>query len=250
MSSIKAGNNQLNGLALASLSGESDARWALAREDWIDMAFLGGLSLDRPALKAARAMVKRGRNEFLTENPFQWIRAQFKELDKKNLVPAVNVRVTTPESITEAASVVSEFDGILEINAHCRQPEMVEAGCGHALLRDESRLLEYLSVAVDSGVTVSLKARFEVPGADTVSILNKAAKLGCDYLHVDTMDSLNLLEHVDGGTIIANNGIRKPEDLIELTKYGTDYASVARGDSPDVLKSLRSYIDTAMIQSD
>ena len=232
----------IRGLALASLSGESDAEWALRRQEWIDVAFLGGLALDETTREAARAMVERGRDEFLTFEPFAWIREQFGKLEGSGVRPAVNVRASSPQPLEEAARAVSEFDGILEINAHCRQPEMIEAGSGHALLRDSGRLWEYLEAAQGCGVDVSLKARFEVPGVDSVSLLNRAAENGLTYLHVDTMDSESLLRNVTGATVIANNGVREPKDLETMAGYGAGMVSVARGDRPEILSILRDHI--------
>lgn len=232
----------IQGLALASLSGESDARWALRRREWIDVAFLGGLALDETTLEAARAMVGRGRDEFLTSEPFEWVHEQFTKLEETGVRPAVNVRASSPRPLERAAKVVGEYDGILEINAHCRQPEMIEAGSGHALLRDPGRLWEYLDATGRCEIDVSLKARFEVPEVDGVNLLNRAAEKGLTYLHVDTMDSEALLREVTGATVIANNGVREPKDLEAMAEYGAGMVSVARGDRPEVLSTLRDHI--------
>lgn len=232
----------IQGLALASLSGESDADWALKRQEWIDVAFLGGLALDETTQEAARSMVQRGRDEFLTSAPFDWIREQFRKLEDTRVRPAVNVRASSPQPLERAARAVGEFDGILEINAHCRQPEMIEAGSGHALLRNSDRLWEYLDAARRCDVDVSLKARFEVPGVDGVNLVNRAAEKGLAYLHIDTMDSEPLLREVTGATVIANNGVREPKDLETMAEYGAGMVSVARGDRPEILSTLREHI--------
>lgn len=233
----------LEALGLASLSGKSNAKWVSDRKNWIDFAFLGGLALDSPTRKAARRMVERGRDEFLTRNPNGWIREQFTRIGDIGVKPGINVRTSSTESLSRVADTVSDLDGILEINAHCRQKEMIQAGCGHALLRDPTRLWEYLQACKKEDVQLSLKVRFEVENVDVVSLLNRAAKNGIDYLHVDTMDSSERLRYVNSeAKIIANNGIRSIEDVEEMIQYGADMVSVARGDDPGVLRKLRTGI--------
>jgi len=56
----------------------------------------------------------------------------------------------------------------LEINAHCRQEELCAVvGCGETLLRDSDRLAEYVDRAAETGVTVGVKVRAEVPASST-----------------------------------------------------------------------------------
>jgi hypothetical protein len=57
-------------LALASLSGAADAEWALAAEEWVGAAFLGGVALDAATREAARDLeARRGRPRSRVQRP-------------------------------------------------------------------------------------------------------------------------------------------------------------------------------------
>jgi len=72
---------------------------------------------------------------------------------------AVNVRAASLEPYLQAAQLAKAYGAILEINAHCRQPEMLELGAGEALLRDVPRLCEYIRDIKKTGVVLSVKIR-------------------------------------------------------------------------------------------
>ena len=153
-------------VALASLSGEADAEWARRGSDHAGAAFLGGVALDEATREAARAMVARDRTEFLPADPLAFVARELDALAHAPIRPGVNVRSATIEPITEVAAICAECDAIVEINAHCRQQEMCDVGCGEALLRDTDRLRQYVASAADSDAAVSVKVRAEVSGVD------------------------------------------------------------------------------------
>ena len=109
------------GLALASLSGESDAEWALDAEEWAGAAFLGGIALDAPTRTAARELVARDRTEFLPDDPVSFVDRELSKLDDSDLRAGFNVRAVTAGPLREAARACAAHDAILEVNAHCRQ---------------------------------------------------------------------------------------------------------------------------------
>jgi len=98
-------------LALASLSGEADAEWALAAADHAGAAFLGGIALDAPTRKAARQLVARDRKEFLPADPLAFIDDQLQAVatDTASIRPAVNVRTTTADPIRAAAAICADY---------------------------------------------------------------------------------------------------------------------------------------------
>ena len=122
-------------VALASLSGAADAEWARAGADHAGAAFLGGIALDGPTRAAARDLVARDREEFLPPDPVAFVETQLDDLADAPVRPGVNVRAASPDPIAEVAAACAARDAIVEINAHCRQPEMCAAGCGETLLR-------------------------------------------------------------------------------------------------------------------
>jgi TIM-barrel protein len=237
-------------LALASLSGEADASWAVAGSEYAGAAFMGGLSLDEPTREAARAMVDRDRSEFLPEDPVAFVDAELDRLatEAPELTPAVNLRAVEAAPLRAAAAVCADHDAVCELNAHCRQDEMCAAGAGEALLTDPERLAEQVSTAAAAGATVSVKVRTEVSGVDLPALARRLEDAGAALLHVDAMDSEPMVggvaAAVDKATVIANNGVRDRETTWEYLAYGADAVSVGRpSDDPAVLARIREALD-------
>ncbi|RJX42829.1 dihydropyrimidine dehydrogenase [Halonotius aquaticus] len=220
-------------LALASLSGEADAEWALAAADHAGAAFLGGIALDEPAREAARQLVARDREEFLPADPLAFIDAQLQTVatDTASIRPAINVRTTTADPIRAAAAICADYDAILEINAHCRQAELCAVGCGESLLADSSRLADYVAVAAEEGAAVSAKVRAAVDGVDLVAVAEAIEAAGGDAIHIDAMDTEPVVGAVADATelfVIANNGVRDADSVREYRRFGADAVSVGR----------------------
>ena len=227
-------------VALASLSGAADAAWARAGADHAGAAFLGGIALDTPTREAARDLVARDREEFLPADPVAFVETQLDALDGVPSRPGVNVRAASPEPISEVAAVCAPHDAIVEINAHCRQPEMCAAGCGQRLLRDLDRLRAFVAAASDAGAATSVKVRAEVPGVDLPEVARVVAAAGADAIHVDAMDSESVIGEVAAAApslfVIANNGVRGPESVREYLAYGADAVSVGRPSTDPVIR--------------
>jgi TIM-barrel protein len=231
-------------VALASLSGEADAAWALAAAETVGAAFLGGIALDAPTRSAARQLVEdRDRTEFLPADPVEFVDRQLAQLADAPLQAGINVRAAEPDRVGEAAAVCASHDAILEVNAHCRQPEMCEAGSGHALLLAPDRLAEQVAAAAATGATVSVKVRAGVFGVDLPAVARRAADAGADIIHVDAMDSEPVVGDVANATeaaVVANNGVRDAATAREYLELGADAVSVARAsDRPEVLDRVR-----------
>jgi TIM-barrel protein len=229
-------------VALASLSGESDAAWARAASEYVGAAFLGGIAIDETAREAARKLVERERSEFLPPDPLAFVDAQLDALAEAPLRPGVNVRTTTVGPLREAAAVCARHGAILEINAHCRQEEMCAVGCGETLLADTGRLREYVAAAAGTGATVSVKVRTEVPGVDLPALAATLSAAGADILHVDAMDSESVVAEVAAADafVVANNGVRDGPTVREYLDYGADAVSVGRpSDDAAVLSRVR-----------
>ncbi|SEH47811.1 TIM-barrel protein, putative [Halopenitus malekzadehii] len=231
-------------VAIASLSGRSDAAWASAAAPYVGCAVLGGIALDPASRAAARDLVERGREEFLPNDPFAFIDSQVAALEDVPLRPAVNVRSTTLPPIERAAAVCTSHDAILEVNAHCRQPELCAVGCGESLLADRDRLSEYVAAAATAGVTVSVKARAGVSGVDLPAVARTVEDAGGHILHLDAMDTERAVADVTAATdlfVIANNEVRDRESVREYAEYGADAVSVGRpSDDPIVLDRVAS----------
>ncbi|MFC4448201.1 tRNA-dihydrouridine synthase [Halorussus aquaticus] len=240
-------------LALASLSGRSDAAWAESAAEFAGAAFLGGIALDDPTREAAREMVGRDREEFLPDDPAAFVDRQLAALGDADLRPGFNVRTTTLEPLREVAEICADRDAILELNAHCRQDEMCKTGAGETLLRDTDRLREQVAAATGAGTegpAVSVKVRAEVPDVDLREVAETIADAGGDAIHVDAMDSEGVVAEIADVAddrdlfVIANNGVRDETTVREYLAYGADAVSVGRpSDDPAVLRRVRAAVD-------
>jgi len=230
-------------VALASLSGQSDAAWARAAAEHVGAAFLGGIAIDDDTREAARAMVERERDEFLPSDPIAFVDEQLEALADASLVPGFNVRTATLDPLREVAAVCRDHGAVVEINAHCRQEEMCAVGAGQSLLRDGDRLCEQVRAAAETGATVSAKVRTEVPGVDLPDLAARLADAGADLIHVDAMDSEPVIADVADtadAAVIANNGVRGRETVEGYLRYGASAVSVGRpSDDPDILAAVR-----------
>ena len=233
-------------VAAASLSGAADAEWARAAAPYVGCAFLGGVSLDGPTREAARALVDRDRSEFLPADPVAFVDAQLDAVAALDIMPAVNVRTTTLGPLREAARVCADHGATIEVNAHCRQAEMCEAGAGETLLRDTDRLREQVAAASEFATT-SVKLRTEVDGVDLPALAAALERAGADWLHVDAMDSEPVVAEVREATdcfLVANNGVRDRATATEYLDYGADAVSVGRpSDDPVVLRRVREAVE-------
>lgn len=230
-------------VALASLSGRSDADWARAGSPWAGAAFLGGIAIDDDTRTAARSMIERDRTEFLPPDPIAFGKDQLAALRDVPIVSGINVRTTTLEPLARMARVCADEGAILEINAHCRQDEMCKMGAGEALLRESSRLCEQVRTAARYAPAVSVKVRAEVSDVDLPALSQDLEAAGADLIHIDAMDTESVVADVVSATenllVVANNGVRDHESVAEYRAYGADAVSVGRpSDDPAVLESV------------
>ena len=237
-------------VAAASLSGESDAAWARRVVPHVGAAFLGGVCLDDASRAAAEAMVAdRDREEFLPGDPFAFVERELDALADVPVLAAVNVRSATSAPVGRAAAICADRGAVLEINAHCRQAELRDAGCGETLLSDPDRLCTYVEAAADAGATVGVKVRAEVPGVDLTETARRIAEAGATTIHVDAMDSeavvRDVVEAAPGLFVVANNGVRDRATVREYLGHGADAVSLARptarsSERPEVLARVRA----------
>ena len=183
-------------VALASLSGQADVDWAEGGAPFAGCAFLGGIALDDATRRAARAMVKRDRVEFLPPNPHNFVYQQLRAMEEIPIRAGINVRSAALAPIEDAADLCRDHGAILEINAHCRQEEMCDAGAGETLLRDPEKLCRQVEAATATGASVS--ANNEV--RDTESV-REYLEYGADAVSVGrASDDPDVLAAVRNGT--------------------------------------------------
>jgi len=217
-----------NRLVLSAMAGINNAEFCKSKK--ASLVILGGFNADEKAMEAAKMVENRGRREFIFEDPLEDIEKEIRNLGRKKF--AINVRSATLDGYLEAANIAESYGGILEINAHCRQPELLSVGCGEWLLFNHERLLEIVS-RVSKIVTTFVKIRGG-HRIDYETLSDKLFKSGANAIHVDAMIpnggcDLDLITRISNyGFVIGNNSfidIRSGEMMIEA---GAKMVSAAR----------------------
>ncbi|HVP94069.1 MAG TPA: methanogenesis marker 9 domain-containing protein [Methanoregulaceae archaeon] len=231
-------------VAIASMAGVVDAAYVRAMENHIGAAFIGGYSIDRPAIEASKIMAAGGRKEFLHEDVVPELRRQIGMMAGSDVVLGINMRASSPEAYRAVAAEIGP--GIVyEIDAHCRQFQMVRAGCGEYYLNNPKDLSQVIKGLKSEDVTVSVKIRAGVADDDR-ALARKIWKAGADIIHVDLMDfgyqKLKAIRNSCPIQIIANNSINTFERMKEMLSHGADLVSLARKSDERTLAGLDAAI--------
>ncbi len=232
-----------NPIALAPMAGIVDSKFASKFKN-AGLLILGGYNLDEKTNEAAKRQIERGRKEFVAEKPLEFLEKEL-EAAKGITTIAVNVRAASLEPYIKAANLAKKYNAILEINAHCRQPEITELGAGEALLKDTQKLCEYIKEIKKTGILLSVKIRANV--ANDVELAKAIEKAGADIIHIDAMHpegvDIGVIKRVRNSTnlfIIGNNSVVDFESAKEFFSHGADMVSVARAvlKSPEIINQL------------
>ncbi|WP_406657954.1 methanogenesis marker 9 domain-containing protein [Methanolobus sp. ZRKC2] len=244
-----------NPIALAPMGGITDSNFANEKANDAGLVILGGYNLDSATEKAAADMVARGREEFVSEKPFELIENEIKAVNSGPVI-GINVRSSTIEPLIEAARLVNDAGAILELDAHCRQKEMTDIGAGQALLGNLPKLRDWISRIKETGVILSVKVRANV--VDDIELVQQIEEAGADILHLDAMQEgagadLNLIKNVRDSTrmfLICNNSVTDFETAKDMFTRGADMISVARGllQNPKLISQLVT--NMSMLQED
>ena len=231
-------------IAIASMAGMVDAAYVAGRAEHVGMAFVGGYSIDPRTIAAGRQMAEAGRCEFLPGDPVSEISRQADLLSALPVVGGVNLRASTPEALAGLAGSLGD-KVIYEIDAHCRQAPMVEAGAGEYLLHHPEILAEMVRALAREGVLVSVKIRAGVAENDP-RLGRQLWEAGADLLHVDLMDAgyakIRQIRNVSPVMIIANNSMQSFDRVMEMFSHGADLVSLARHSDPETLAGLDAAI--------
>ncbi len=232
-------------IVIASMAGIVDAGYVLKRADHIGAAFIGGYSIDKPTMDAAKSISAQGeRKEFLYEDPESELRKQIQLMGESSVVLGLNLRGTTPAAFGMLAKSLGDSI-VYEIDAHCRQQEMVAAGCGEYYLKNPIALASVVKALKAEHVTVSVKIRAGV-AADDRQLAKILWAAGADILHIDLMDfgsaKLRQIRNACPLVIIANNSIVNFERMKDMLSHGADLVSLARRSDEDTLLELDTEI--------
>ncbi|HWR24603.1 MAG TPA: methanogenesis marker 9 domain-containing protein [Methanosarcina sp.] len=234
-----------NPIALAPMAGIVDSAFANQYAGNAGLVVLGAFNLDKTSIDVASALVSRGRKEFISDEPMKLVRQEIRAVTSGSAV-ALNVRSATIEPLIEAAKIAKEEGAILELNAHCKQPEILEAGMGQALLQDFPRLFAWIKAIKETGVVLSVKVRANV--VNDIELARLIDKAGADIVHVDAVmegfgaDLDAILNYRDATRLflIGNNSVKDFEAAKEMFSRGADMVSVARGvmENPELIEEL------------
>ena len=224
------------------MAGITDGRFCSKMTMYaFDLLTIGGYNADRNAIDAGLKIIKRGRPEFniAKEDLYHHIEEEvrlIKDQPHYHGEVSVNLRSSSPDPIIEI-SKIPELD-VVEINAHCRQPELIKSGCGQALLKNPEILQDFTSKVVKNcKKKVSVKIRANVPEVDTLMIAKAVNEAGADYIHIDAMKpgfncaDYSVIESVKKNVdifIIGNNSIRDLKSARNMLNSGADGISIAR----------------------
>ena len=206
-----------------------------------NMVTIGGYNVDRKTIEAGQRIIQRGRLEFdiPLENIKSHIEQQTQIIRKDNPwkgLISVNLRSTTPSPMIDISKI--EDVDVVEINAHCRQPEIMDLGCGQALLTNPDRMNKLIRAVVRKADSrVSVKIRANVPGVDIISLAKSIEDAGADFLHVDAMKPgysyadypvISRIKETTNTFLIGNNSIKDLQSANKMLNSGADGISIAR----------------------
>lgn len=108
---------------------------------------IGGYNLDSATYKASRDIEKRGRKEFSInlEEFNSYIIEQIKKARESNALVSVNVRFVDIDEAYDKLLTIAKHADIIELNCHCRQPEITSLGIGQELMKNKNLLKEFLT---------------------------------------------------------------------------------------------------------
>lgn len=213
---------------------------------------IGGFPIGKVMHLATKSLVKRGRKEFEID-PKNEVSDIFKEVNNVEHPDKVfiNLRVVNALDLNKFLAEFIEInstESVIEINAHCRQPEIINRGGGQKLIEKMESLSSLFRTTKRYDLKVSLKIRSNVI-PDIHEFGAWITRSDIDYLHIDSykpgiegMDCefIQSMSSLTDTKIIANNSINTPEDALLARRAGASYYSIARGsiNNPEIFKNF------------
>jgi TIM-barrel protein len=236
-----------NPIALAPMAGITDSTFAQQFTGHAGMVILGGYNVDAKTNEAAKKAIQRGRSEFVTDSPLEFLTSELEAMKKSSngCAVMVNVRAEDIDAYADAAQIAKKYGAGIEINAHCQQPEIMELGAGQSLLQHLETLVEIVETVRSTGAVVSVKTRAHV--VDDIEVAQVIEKAGTHIIHVDAIAQqgadASVIKKTRNNTslfIIGNNSVVDFSTARSLFSRGADMVSVARAvlKEPNILRFL------------
>lgn len=238
---------------LAAMAGITDGEFAarVYSTGLVGRVTIGGYAIGKEMTLASKQSTQRGRDEFIFPGgeEAKFIAHELEKIPQKTDV-IINVRSNNSE---ESFSFIKAFSDrisiypLIEVNAHCRQQEILDKGGGENLVHRPKILSNIISVFKSQDFLVSLKIRGNTVDPRSFSkILNRWE---VDYLHIDSYrdgeegTDLNLLnqfsEHCRA-EMIGNNSVIDQKSARAILDTGVNFFSVARaaGENPEIFRII------------
>jgi len=208
------------------------------------MVTLGGFSIDYESHKATIKMIERGRKEFVLptkqKNARLWSMNNLvlEKLNKHQSIN-VNVRFSKVDNLTKIwLKEFTEYVDFIEINAHCRQEEIINTNGGQSLLINLERLELLLNNVRTTLPTfplgIKIRGHLVNEYQNFVRILDK---FSISFIHSDAMlpghnrANIKIIQNLVNSTdipVIGNNSVQTINDIMTMLEAGAKAVSVAR----------------------
>lgn len=246
--------NFVNPSVLAAMAGITNGDFSnhCLVEGGAGFVTIGGYSIGKEMIRASIKSKQRGRNEFILNyrEEEKEIHHEISKISDSSRV-IINLRVNTYFVAKNFAirfrDLLNNDQPTLEINAHCRQTEIVEKGGGQGLLQRIDTLEKIVKAFQSEDFKVSLKIR-----GNTVPpsfLIPQIEKWHLDFLHIDSYKEgssgtdLKLLNHYTKAldiAIIGNNSVIDLQSALAILNTGASYFSIARAAqrNPSIFSNL------------
>lgn len=227
---------------LAAMAGRNDGDFCCSIGNLgVGMVTVGGVSVDEKSMEASRKMVERGRKEFLFDDLHDFLEKHIAKAQESKACVCVNIRSATVEGYVAASEMIADLHAVVEINAHCRQKEMMEIGAGQHLLKDGGKLKTVLDTLRDIGIRAVLKFRGNVipereflervqPDAVHIDAYREGEK-GFDFAVFERISDFSCFK-------IGNNSVNTPEVALEVLTLCDAFSFAQIAWNKEVVKTL------------
>ncbi len=245
--------NSKNSSALAAMAGITNGDFAkhCLINGGAGTVTIGGYPIGKDMVTASIKVAQRGRKEFILN-----LGKEADEIAREvNKIPffsrlVINIRVSSSKETREFAQKFSDLleeRPIIEINAHCRQAEIVQKGGGQGLLKRFEVLMEIIEALRFNDFKISLKIRGNAVNSDV--LIPKVNQWHLDFLHIDSYKigeigtDLTLLKHYArriNFPLIGNNSVVDLKSAQAVLNTGAKIFSVARAarENPLIFRTL------------
>ena len=235
---------------LAAMAGRNNGEFCKKiGELGVGMVTLGGISADEKSMEASRNMVERGRAEFIFDDIHDFLEENICTAQESKALVCVNIRSATLEGYIRASEIITDLKAVVEINAHCRQKEMVDIGAGQSLLHDLNTLTMVVNSLRDTGIPCIVKFRGNVCSEKGV-----IETVEPDAVHIDAYKQgekgfdFSVFERIKDSYCfkIGNNSINTPEIALKVLKICDAFSFAQIAWNEKAVKDLVDIVTNAL----